>query len=235
MQVVFFFIIIIIFCVFFFFFLFLPLSVRFSISQASLFLLLASRWLEVTQTEVVWAAERGPPASEGSPGGAFAPPPTPRALLLGTVGTGRGSGSCSAGCGGLGVGGRGARKLERCLSPVEGGELPSSSPAPGCCNLPAPCSSWCYGFILAKPALGLGVSEMAGLLFARASDESWSPFWGFLPPPPLTGARRRQAAAVLLANLSPWKEEMPFSALRLHSPAHTGCTGFNSTGTRLDG
>lgn len=49
------------------------------------------------------------------------------------------------------------------------------------------------------------------------------------------GASRRRAAAVLLANLSPWKEEMPLSALDLHLPAHTSCTGFNSTGTQRDG
>lgn len=45
-----------------------------------------------------------------------------------------------------------------------GGELPSGSPALGCCNLPAPGSSWCYGLILAKPSRGLAVSEVAGLL-----------------------------------------------------------------------
>lgn len=56
---------------------------------------------------------------------------------------------------------------------------------------------------------------------------------GFSDPPPLTGGRRRQAAAVLLANLSPWQEEMPLPALDLHLPAHTSC--FNSTGTQLDG
>lgn len=38
-----------------------------------------------------------------------------------------------------------------------------------------------------------------------------------------------------LANLSPWKEEMPLSALDLHLPAHTSCTGFSSAGTQLDG
>lgn len=199
-------------------------------------LLLASRWLEVTQTEVVWAAERGPPGPKGSPRGAFPPPPTRRALPPGAVGTGRGRRSCSASCGGLGVGGRGAWRLKRCLSPVNGGELPSSSPAPGCCNLPAPGSSWRYGFILAKPSWGLGVSEMAGLLLLEMVMNLGLHFRVFFPlPPPLMGARRRQTAAVLLANLSSWKEEMPLSALDLHLPAHTSCTGFNSTGTQLDG
>lgn len=82
---------------------------------------------------------------------------------------------------------------------------------------------------------GLGASEMAGLLLLETVMNLGLHVRVFFPPPPLLGARRRQAAAGLLATLSPWKEGTPLSALDLHLPAHTSCTGFNSTGMQLDG
>ena len=127
---------------------------------------------------------------------------------------------------GFGAGRKRSMEAGEVLGPFDGGELPSSSPAPGCCSLLAPGSPWGDGFILVKPFWGPGVSETAGL---RLLEIVMSLGLHLRVPfsPSLTGGRRRQVAAVLLANLSLWKEEMPLSALDLHLPACTGCTGFS--------
>lgn len=44
--------------------------------------------------------------------------------------------------------------LKRYLSPIDGGELPPSSPALHCWNLLAPGSSWCSGIVLSQPVPG---------------------------------------------------------------------------------
>lgn len=48
----------------------------------------------------------------------------------------------------------------------------------------APGSSWCYGFILAKPSWGLGVSEMVGLLLLEVVMNLGLHFRIFFPPLP---------------------------------------------------
>lgn len=114
-----------------FFFFFSPSPPPFSPFPRPLFrlagvavVLLASPWLEVAQTEVVWAAERGPPAPQGSPRGAF--PPSPSAALRSPPRDGQGRRSWSDGGGGFwGVGGRGAWRTKGRLNPVDGGQLPS--------------------------------------------------------------------------------------------------------------
>lgn len=65
-----------------------------------------------------------------------------------------------------------------------GGELSSSSSAPGCCNLPVPDSSWCYSFILAKPSWALVVSEVAGLLLLEIVMNRGLHFRVSFPPSP---------------------------------------------------
>lgn len=129
------------------------LPVRFPGSQASLSRCLAARWPEVTQVEVVWAAQPGPCGPTGTHEG-LSLLCCPMCSLAGHCGDGQGDRDPLRWLRCFWVGGRGAWRLKRYLSPVDGDELLPSSPALDCWILLAPGSSWCSGFILAQPVPG---------------------------------------------------------------------------------